>query len=58
MGVAAEQLQVIADCLLDFGIAWQGTTVAKAEQLPGALAAALAHDGPALVEVMTDALLV
>lgn len=37
--------------------AW-GATVARVDQLDGALDAALAHDGPALVEVMTDALLV
>ena len=37
--------------------AW-GATVAKASDLDAALAAALAHDGPAIVEVMTDALLV
>ncbi len=35
-----------------------GATVARADQLDGALAAALAHQGPALVEVVTDALLV
>jgi pyruvate dehydrogenase (quinone) len=31
-----------------------GTHVAKAEELPGAVAAALAHDGPALVDVAVD----
>jgi thiamine pyrophosphate-dependent acetolactate synthase large subunit-like protein/nitrite reductase/ring-hydroxylating ferredoxin subunit len=35
-----------------------GATVGRADQLDGALAAALAHPGPALVEVITDALLV
>jgi len=37
--------------------AW-GARVGRIDQLDGALAAALAHDGPAIVEVMTDALLV
>ena len=37
--------------------AW-GTRVGRIDQLDAALAAALAHDGPAIVEVMTDALLV
>lgn len=35
-----------------------GTTVTNAADLDAALAAAFAHDGPAIVEVMTDALLV
>ena len=35
-----------------------GTRVETADQLEAALAGALAHEGPALVEVMTDALLV
>ncbi len=35
-----------------------GTTVGRIDQLDDALRAALAHDGPAIVEVMTDALLV
>ncbi len=35
-----------------------GATVRRRDQLAGALAAALAHPGPSLVEVMTDALLV
>lgn len=37
--------------------AW-GARVAKTSQLESAVAAALAHDGPAIVEVITDALLV
>ena len=37
--------------------AW-GARVTKTEQLEPALAAALAHDGPAIVEVISDALLV
>ncbi len=37
--------------------AW-GARVTKPEQLESALSAALVHDGPAIVEVMTDALLV
>jgi len=35
-----------------------GATVRRRDQRAGALAAALSHPGPALVEVMTDALLV
>ena len=35
-----------------------GARVGRADQLAGALSAALAHEGPALVEVVTDALLV
>ena len=37
--------------------AW-GARVGRIDQLDAALSAALAHDGPAIVEVMTDALLV
>lgn len=37
--------------------AW-GARITKPEQLASSLAAALAHDGPAIVEVITDALLV
>jgi len=37
--------------------AW-GARVGRVDQLDAALTAALAHDGPAIVEVMTDALLV
>ena len=37
--------------------AW-GARVGRIDQLDAALTAALAHDGPAIVEVMTDALLV
>jgi len=36
----------------------KGIRVDNIEQLPAAMAEALAYDGPALVEVMTDALLV
>ena len=36
----------------------KGTRVTEIDQLPAAIADALAHDGPALVEVITDALLV
>ena len=37
--------------------AW-GARIGRADQLDAALTAALAHDGPAIVEVMTDGLLV
>ncbi len=36
----------------------KGVRVTDSTELAGALAAALAHDGPSLVEVMTDVLLI